>query len=62
MCFIRGLRAALPLLGSSLEPSGGGATGLRDLNFIYIGDDNPAVAVVTRKPKVSAFAARGCFK
>lgn len=56
------LRAALPLLGSSLEPSGGGATDLRALNFIYIGDDNPTVTVVTRRPKVTASAARGCFK
>lgn len=43
MHFIRGLRVALPLLGSSLETRGGGATCLIPLDFIYIGDDDPAV-------------------
>lgn len=44
MRFIRGLRVALPLPGASLETWGGGAACLLPSNFIYIGDDHPAVA------------------
>lgn len=44
MSVIRGLRAALPLRGSSSETWGGGSTDLIALNLIYIGDDNPSAA------------------
>lgn len=59
MRFIRDLGAALPLLGFSLETWGGGGDMSHTFHFIYIGDDNPTVAVAMRRPKISASAAQG---